>query len=201
MPRPTRTSLNPTDVQVAAATRSQPSRRSRPAAAGRASAAARSRSGLVHHRRGRGVGKADRIAAETAYGDGRSPRAGRPHGECDRADRPHAGAPRHPPQAPRDVGFRKERRAACRSRSSRNRCSTTRTPGCGAPWPRTTPRAPQDRTRAPQERTRMPQERTRAPQERVTRAPQSGTPAPGTAACAPGSVRPGIVRLKTGSSR
>ena len=34
------------------------------------------------------------------------------------------------------------------------------------------PRAPQDRTRAPQERTRMPQERTRVPQERVTRAPQ-----------------------------
>jgi hypothetical protein len=34
------------------------------------------------------------------------------------------------------------------------------------------PRAPQDRTRVTQERTRMPQERTRVPQERVTRAPQ-----------------------------
>jgi hypothetical protein len=33
------------------------------------------------------------------------------------------------------------------------------------------PRVPQDRTRAPQERTRVPQERTRAPQER-TRVPQ-----------------------------
>src|SRR6478735_6044371 len=34
------------------------------------------------------------------------------------------------------------------------------------------PRAPQDRTRVTQERTRMPQERTRVPQERMTRAPQ-----------------------------
>jgi len=34
------------------------------------------------------------------------------------------------------------------------------------------PRAPQDRTRVTQERTRMPQERTRAPQERMTRVPQ-----------------------------
>src|SRR4051794_13513269 len=34
------------------------------------------------------------------------------------------------------------------------------------------PRVPQDRTRAPQERTRVPQERTRVPQERPTRVPQ-----------------------------
>ena len=77
---------------------------------------------------GRGDGKADRIAAEAASGDGRRPRAGRPHGKRDRADRPHAGAPRHAPQAPRDVGFRKDE-----SGVRRNRCSTTRTPGCGAP--------------------------------------------------------------------
>ena len=81
-----------------------------PAAAGRGSAAARGRSDCAR-RSGRGAGKADRIVAEAASGDGRRPRAGRPHGKRDRSDRPHAGAPRHAPQAPRDVGFRKDKAA------------------------------------------------------------------------------------------
>ena len=118
----TSASGNPTDLQVAAADSA-----GRPAAAGRGSAAARGRSDCAR-RCGRGAGKADRIAAEAASGDGRRPRAGRPHGKRDRSDRPHAGAPRHAPQAARDVGFRKDEDGV-----RRNRCSTTRTPGCGAP--------------------------------------------------------------------
>ena len=164
---PRRSLATPADLQVAAA---EPA--GKPAAAGRGSAAARGRSDCAHGC-GRVAGKADRIVAEAASGDGRRPRAGRPHGKRDRPDRPHAGAPRHPPQAPRDVGFRKDR-----SGVRRNRCSTTRTPGCGAPevctiraYPRTG-RIPQERTRAPQERPRVPQERTRVPQERTTRVPQ-----------------------------
>ena len=88
--------------------RRQPARS--PAATGRGSAAARGSRSDCARRSGRGDGKADRIAAEAASGDGRRPRAGRPHGKCDRQDRPHAGAPRHAPQAARDVGFRKDRK-------------------------------------------------------------------------------------------
>jgi hypothetical protein len=48
-----------------------------------------------------------------------------------------------------------------------------RTGGASNPRvPQDRTRAPQERTRAPQERTRAPQERTRVPQERPTRVPQ-----------------------------
>ena len=95
----------PTNLQTAAAASPADQR-----AAGRGSATARGRTGCAR-RRGCGDGKADRIAAETASGDGRRACAGRPHGERDRQDRPHAGAPRHAPQAARDVGFRKDKAA------------------------------------------------------------------------------------------
>ena len=88
--------------------RRQPARS--PAAAGRGSAAARGSRSDYARRSGRGDGKAHRIAAEAASGDGRRPRAGRPYGKRDRQDRPHAGTPRHAPQAARDVGFRKDRK-------------------------------------------------------------------------------------------
>ena len=106
-----RSLANPADLQVAAA--SPPGR---PAAAGRGSAAARAGSGRAR-RSGRRDGKADRLAAEAAAGDGRRACAGRPHGKRDRQDRPHAGPPRHAPQAPRDVGFRQDEEAR-RSRAT-----------------------------------------------------------------------------------
>ena len=94
-PTTTRTSLNSTDIQIAAANppAAQPPQAEEvqqpavdqimPVAAANA-----------------GDGKADRIAAEAASGDGRSPRAGLASpAKRDRADRPHAGAPRHAPQA------------------------------------------------------------------------------------------------------
>ncbi len=152
--------------------RRQPLRQRPSCSAGRGSAAARGRSGCAASQSDAGARQSrPRHCRSCLLVIAASPRAGRPHGKRDRQDRPHAGPPRHAPQAPRDVGCRKDAKTARRSAPPMfhdEDAGLRRTAGAY------NPRVPQDRTRMPQERTRAPQEqRTRAPQERV-RAPQGG---------------------------
>ena len=117
------------------------------------------------------------------------PRGGGPDGKRDCQVRPDAGAPRHAPQAARDLGFCNDKAAFAATDVPRRGRRLLR--GTGGVH---NPRVPQDRTRVPQERTRVPQERTRAPQER-TRVPQERPRLPqGTATRAPGSRAAGSER-------
>ncbi len=120
--------------------------------------------------------KPTRIVADAACGDCRSSRAGRHHGERDRPDRPHAGAPRHAPQAARDVGCRKDRKddaAFVAADVPRRGCgAAARRVACTTRVPRTDTRRKSGRAFHRSARARR-KSGARAAAERVT-------PAPGT---------------------
>ena len=176
---PTRASVNPADIQLAAATppAAQPPQSDevqQPAAD----------QVVTRRRSGRGAGKADRLAAETVDRDGRRPGAGRPHGQRDRADRPDAGTPRHAAQASRDVGFQDRK-----DREDEAACPATQ-------QPQPTLRDEDAVVR----RAAAAQQHARVPAGKGTDAPAPGAAASargaairtaGTAACAAGSRAPG----------
>ena len=108
-------------------------------------------------------GKADRVIADAACGDGRRARDGRHHCKPGRQDRPRARPARHAPQAACDVGFRPYQFRPYQRRSPAPMLPDEEAPlrprqactirVCAQERPH--PRAPRERPRVPEDRERQ----------------------------------------------